>query len=221
MRVWCALNQKGGAGKTSLLLMLLVLAWLRRRKVCLIDLDPQRSASNWLKLREVKAEETEPVIVSGTAPQLKEMLAVAGQKGAELCLVDTPGVLDREVMRAAAEAHLIILPTRTSEVDLQPLAQTLEFLDDMKALAKTVVVVNCLRARERAEGVHAIAERFGVPVAEVSLRDRADFSKALDEGVGISEKAAKSAAAKELEALFKWLEGQDAKAAGTMRAASA
>lgn len=210
MRVWCALNQKGGVGKTSLLLMLLIVAWMRLGKVCLIDLDPQRSAENWWNLRAKKTDATEPVIDSGVASRLKEMLVAAEHKGVALSLVDTPGTLDRTMTRAAAEAHLIIVPTRTSEIDLQSLGETLSFLQDIQAAKKAVVVVNCLRANESIAGVEAVAARFNVPVAAVSLRDRVAFSKALDEGRGISEKAATSPAGKEIEALFKWLQQREA-----------
>ncbi len=223
MRVWCALNQKGGVGKTSLLLMLLIVAWMRLGKVCLIDLDPQRSAENWWNHRSKKTDETEPVIDAGVASRLKEMLAAAEHKGVALSLVDTPGSLDRTMTRAAAEAHLIIVPTRTSEIDLQSLDDTLSFLQDIRADKKAVVVVNCLRANESIAGVEAVAARFGVPVAAISLRDRVAFSKALDEGRGISEKAARSAAGKEIEALFKWLQQREAAiiAAAAPRASTA
>lgn len=210
MRVWCALSQKGGVGKTSLLLMLLIVAWKRLGKVCLIDLDPQRSAEKWWNMRSKKTDETEPVIDIGIPSRLKEMLAAAEHEGVKLSLVDTPGSLDRTMTRAAAEAHLIIVPTRTSEIDLQSLDDTLSFLQDIKASEKAVVVVNCLRARESIVGVEAVAGRFNVPVASVLMRDRVAFSRALDEGRGISEKSANSSAGKEIEALFKWLQQREA-----------
>ena len=63
MKVICAMNQKGGAGKTTVLLNLMITARAKGRKTTLIDLDPQRSAEKWADLREIRAKKDEPVIV--------------------------------------------------------------------------------------------------------------------------------------------------------------
>lgn len=190
--------------------MLLIVAWLRKGKVCLIDLDPQRSAEKWWQLRAAKAAKNEPVIQWGMAGNLKEMLAAAEQKGVALSLVDTAGAIDRTLARAAAEANLVIIPTRTSQLDVQSLADTLGYLEDTKALGKAVIVINATRANEDAAAVRALAERYRVPVASIVLRDRAQYSKALDEGRGITEKSARSEAARDIQELFDWLEAHDA-----------
>lgn len=221
MRVWCALNQKGGVGKTTLLLLLLIIAWLRLGKVCLIDLDPQRSAGKWWELRVDKTDETLPVIEAGMAGRLKEMLETAEQKGVELAFVDTAGSIDRALARAAAEANLIIIPTRTSVLDVQSLEDTLGYLDDVKAIDKAVIIINAAKANDEATDVRALAARYRVPVASVTLRDRAQYAQALDQGRGITEKSARSMAAREIDELFTWLQQHDAKFAKAARRVTA
>lgn len=221
MRVWCALNQKGGVGKTTLLLQLLIIAWLRLGKVCLVDLDPQRSAEKWWGLRADKTDNTLPVIEWGMAGRLKEMLGAAEEKGVELALVDTAGSIDRALARAAAEANLIIIPTRTSVLDLQSLEDTLGYLEDMKALDKAVIVVNAARGKTDANGVMALAGRYRVPVASVTLHDRVQYAQALDQGRGITEKSARSIAGREIEELFAWLQRHDSRIAKAARKVTA
>ncbi|MDX2156458.1 MAG: ParA family protein [Hyphomicrobiaceae bacterium] len=222
MRVWCAMNQKGGVGKTTLLLHLLVAAWLREREVCLIDLDPQGSAEQWADVREAKTRSGEPVVEHGMVDRLKDMLKAAEAKGVDLALVDTPGAVDRTMIYAAHAADLIIIPTRTSQLDLHSLEVTLETLEKMHALAKVVVVVNAVRANDKAVAVRELVEkRFAVPLVSVALRDRPEFSRSLDVGKGITEKSPKSAAARELEDLFDWLSKRDSRFTDPARRASA
>ncbi|MBS0241533.1 MAG: ParA family protein [Proteobacteria bacterium] len=210
MRVWCALNQKGGVGKTTLLLLLLIIAWTRLKRVCLLDLDPQRSAEKWWGLRADKTDNTLPVIHWGMAGKLRDMLETAEKQRVKLAFVDTAGSIDRPLARAAAEAHLIIIPTRTSMLDVQSLEDTLGYLEDVKAIDKAVIVINQMKPSDDPHAVNAVAKRFKVPVAAVLLRDRAQYAQAIDEGQGITKKSMRSLAAREIEKLFDWLLERDA-----------
>ena len=54
----------GGSGKTTVTLNLAIAATLKRKRVVVIDLDPQSSATRWSRLREGDT----PVIVPGHGP---------------------------------------------------------------------------------------------------------------------------------------------------------
>ena len=53
MKILSFINAKGGVGKTSIAVNLADGLSRRKKKVCLIDLDPQASASSWLSLGNV------------------------------------------------------------------------------------------------------------------------------------------------------------------------
>ena len=49
---------------------------------------------------------------------------------------------------------------------------------------------------------------FGIPVAPVVIRQRADFQNAAIQGLGVTEISKKTKAAKEILSLWKWLKGE-------------
>lgn len=214
MKVICAINQKGGAGKTTLLLHLLITAWRKGRAVSLIDLDPQRSAEKFADHREAKTAKDEPVIVHAVVDELSRVLDVARARGVDLVMIDTPAAIDKTMIYAAAAADLIVIPTRTSQMDIDALEETLTTLRNMHALAKAVVIVNAPRERDKKDkkgkdetAVRDLVERrFAVPLATVVIADQAELSRALDLGKGIAEKAPRSATARAVEELFDWLD---------------
>lgn len=223
------MNQKGGAGKTTLLLHLLITAWLKGAKVSLVDLDPQRSAEKWYAHREARTRKDAPVIVHALVDELSSVLEEARRKKVDLVMIDTPAAIDKTMIYSAAAADLIVVPTRTAQIDIDALEETLQTLKNMHALAKVVVVMNAPRAKDKKGkgggdevAVRDLAEkRFGVPVASVVIDDLADLSRSLDAGKGIAEQAPKSAAAKDIAALFKYLEKQPAPGLSRIGRASA
>ena len=97
MRIWSVISQKGGSGKTTLVLHLAIAAAAKKRTTLVIDLDPQASAERWSVLREAD----EPTIVAGAPEKLNDMLRAARENGADLVLVDTPPRIDRTALIAA------------------------------------------------------------------------------------------------------------------------
>jgi chromosome partitioning protein len=210
VRVWSVLGQKGGTGKTTLVLHLAIAAMAKGFVTSVIDLDPQRSAEQWSDLREKKAGAQEPPIVHGTSSSLGEMLTAARATGSELVLVDTPPLIDKTLIFAAEAADLIIVPSRVSILDHLALTETVRVLEAMQALRKAVVVFNAVGSDKQAKAelakiVKAASRDFDVPILSVTLEDRGDFSHSLSLGKGVTESAPRGAAARELQTLFRLL----------------
>jgi chromosome partitioning protein len=209
VRVWSVLGQKGGTGKTTLVLHLAIAAMAKGLVTSVIDLDPQRSAEQWSDMRE-KAGAQEPPIVHGTSSSLGEMLAAARATGSELVLVDTPPLIDKTLIFAAEAADLIVVPSRVSILDHLALSETLRVLEAMQALRKTVVVFNAVSADRQAKAemakiIKSASRDFDVPIVSIVLEDRGEFRHALSQGKGVTESAPRGAAARELQALYRLL----------------
>lgn len=214
MRTWGFVSQKGGTGKTTLVLHVSVAAMSDGLAVSVFDLDPQRSAEQWSELRERLIETEEPAVIHGTPSSLDGMLAAARETDTELVLIDTPPALDKHMIYAAAVADLVVVPTRASVLDGFALKETLDYLDKIHALTKSVVVLNApgSDAKDRS-AIGRIASGFGVPVLGVTLENQPELAVALRDGRGITEGSRRRKGAKAILDLYGQLSALDRKLA--------
>jgi chromosome partitioning protein len=187
MKVLGLLSRKGGVGKTTLALHLAVTAQASGQRVLLVDLDPQGSASAWWKARDVATPELET-----TQPaQLGVLLDTARAAGITL-------------------AYLLV-PTRPAILDLRAILGTLDIVKGGRHRAS--IVLNACHPPRGGIGESAATsdarkalKAFGVPVAPVSVVQRAALSHALVGGLAVSETDPGSKAAKEIAALWRHVE---------------
>jgi len=227
----CALNQKGGSGKTLIILSLLMVAWSRKElNAMLIDADPQRTAYKWSEAREKQNDTSLPIVVDALAEGLKGMLQQARDKGFDFVFIDTPGSIDKTMIFAAGVSDCLVIPTRTSKADLDSLAETLEMLENMRVLDKVVVVINAPRAKAKGESTDLDTEsvrdlvegRFRAKLAPIVIKDLPELSRALDAGSSIAEDNPRRAAGKNMEKLYDFLvKTTEARNASSLRGAAA
>ncbi|MEM6677885.1 MAG: ParA family protein [Pseudomonadota bacterium] len=191
-------QQKGGAGKTTLLTSLAADRAGQGARVTVIDLDPQRSTTNWAKTRA--SRDLAPVSLVESAEWRARADIVDAAKAADWVFVDAPGSADslgRSAMRAAA---LALVPCQPSVADVWATGATLEHLRDV-GLAHAVVM-NRVPPRGRvAQAAIAEAEALGAPMLETRLGARSAFAEAFMTGRGAGELARGGKAAEEIAAL--------------------
>lgn len=197
-------NQKGGVGKTTLVINLAAALQRAGFVTTVLDLDPQKSAERYAEHRASLTGEEAPVVVHGTADNLKEMVETAREEGVEALLIDCPGALDRTLLLASAVADVIVVPTRSSILDQDSLADTLEFLQDANKIDKCLVVLNA--ARDGRDGgitdVRRIVSTFGATMTQTQIQDLRAFSVSLSKGKAVVEAGTRSPAAQSIEALL-------------------
>jgi chromosome partitioning protein len=198
-------QQKGGAGKTMLAANLAA-AMATDRRVCLLDIDPQRSLKRWRDIRERQGKPL-PAIgfsdVSGWRLRAElERLASAH----DVLIVDTPPQVDSEATRAIRGADLVLVPLQPSPPDLWAAEGTVRLAKTEKR--PTRLVLNRAPAASKLRSmVERDAQAAGYGVMATTLGNRAGFANAFAQGMGAVEAAPRSVAAREIMALLREIEG--------------
>ena len=199
MEIWSVLSQKGGAGKTTVALHLAVAALQDGKRVLVIDVDPQQSATKWANIRESDS----PRVIATITPDLPKALADATRRGVELVIIDTSPRADRDCIDICRRADFVIVPVRPSVMDIPAVEETMALIEKAGQSNKSVIVLNAVPSNtsegaEAAELLSTIGE-----LLSVSLGDRVDFRRALTGGQGVTEFAPKSKAANEALELYR------------------
>lgn len=203
MKSVALLARKGGSGKTTCAIHMGVLAQASGLKVAFIDLDPQRSLTAWWRSR---AAET-PILLEADARRLPEILSAAASGGYDLVVIDTPPAVTFETAKVAGAVDLVLIPLRPSILDIYAVESTAEVVLSTKTPA--LLVLNaCIPPREAGEAPTTTEARKAlgnilIPVAEASLSQRMDYTRALNDGEAVNEFAPESKAATETDRLWR------------------
>jgi chromosome partitioning protein len=207
LRTVAVIALKGGSGKTTVATHLALAAHLRGVDTQVVDIDPQRSAENILSARRGAGPRC--VIGSGLTLMAAQFAALGLHK--RLMIIDTPAGAVEDVSEAIVLADFTVLVVRPTLIDLSGLARSLLMV---RRLGKpsTVVMNQAPFARENIEPPLVKRALRGLdymkaPVAPVILRARSIYQTALETGRSVEE-TTDAAAAKEVAALWAFIEGE-------------
>jgi chromosome partitioning protein len=206
MKVLGLLSRKGGVGKSLLAIHLAVAAQASGRRVLLIDADPQGSAAAWWKARPAATPDME----TAAPDQLRGLLAMARKQGVDLAVIDTRPSVEADAAQAATLSDFVLIPTRPAILDLRAILATLDIVKGSSIRA--ALVLNACQAPRGAGDASATGDArnalkaFGVPVVPMAIIQRAALSHALVAGMTASETEPDGKAAKEIRALWRFVE---------------
>ena len=126
MKVISILNQKGGVGKTTLAVHIATGLALKKKRVLLIDADPQGSALDWAAARN--GDPLFPVVGLPKASIHKELPSIAA--GYDIVLIDGPPRVYDVARSAIMASDMILIPVQPSPYDVWAAQEIVEFHGD-------------------------------------------------------------------------------------------
>jgi chromosome partitioning protein len=199
MQVIAFVTQKGGSGKSTLAFCCAVRAEQERKRVLILDMDPQATAEQWYMDREMET----PRLAKIKASQLSEAVRAAAVEGYEFVLIDTPGRDEPANAAAIKAADFCIVPCRPTPGDMKatpPTIETINRLGKPAAFVLTQTPPRGVRVSEAERGLKMLGM-----VAPVRIVHRSAYQDAQGRGLGVTEYEPEGKAAEEVIALWKWV----------------
>ena len=199
-RIVTVAQQKGGAGKTTLVIQLATALAAMGRRVGLVDIDPQGSLTGWMRLREHRQRE---------APELRFSMVGGWRLPVELdrlraehdvVVVDSPPHAETDAKVAVRAADLVLVPCQPSLLDVWASGATIELA--AKERRRTALVLNRVPPRGRSvDEARSAIDDLACAALDAHLGNRLAFAGAVARGLGAIETEPRSPAADEARAL--------------------
>jgi len=207
MRSILVVNPKGGCGKTTIATNLATYYALWDTSTALVDLDPQQSSMDWLRVRP----KTENYIQGFNGLKGKIYPDVDTQR----VIYDAPARTDSaKVARLIKLVDVVIIPVLPSAIDMRVAASFVADIITRVRANNTNALIGVVanRTQKNYQSYAALLrflKKLDVPFVG-ALRNSQNYIKAADTGVGIFEMSLADAKIdmKEWEPIIKWLEGK-------------
>jgi chromosome partitioning protein len=197
-------NQKGGAGKTTIALNLSAALAAEGKRILLVDADPQQTAQDWAAIRKRPASFR---VVGLTKPVLhKAIPRLVADYDFEYVIIDG-APRNYEVSRSAIEAaDLVLIPVQPSGADFWASRETVNLAKETQAsktTQKSMFVIS--RKIDRTvlgrDIANALAE-FGIPILRAATSQRVIYAETLTAGSTVVEHQPSGPAAREIYAIL-------------------
>lgn len=188
MKIIALLNEKGGAGKSTLAINLACALHRQGRKVVLVDADPQGTARDW---REASPEGLDlPPVVPLDRPEV--LLAGIKTLNADIAVIDTPAKAEKMSANVVRVADIALIPVQPSGADVWASAAAVKLIQQKKdvggqieaAFVATRVSSATNLSKEILKGEW---NEYGIDMMDQSIGNRVSYAQALTDGTSLYE----------------------------------
>ena len=201
MRTIACVARKGGVGKSTLARSLAVQAAIDGHRSAIVDGDPQMTLEKWAKRREAKV----PAVITTEGSSLAARVSELRRRKSEWTFIDTPPFDQPLINLAAKEADFSIIVTEPAAESLEQIGSVAAILKGLKGRAGIVINKANPKSLAFAAARGALAT-FGLPVCPQALTALLTHQYSAAEGQTAQEREPGGKAAREIEAIWKWLE---------------
>lgn len=204
--VVAVLNQKGGAGKSTLATNLARALQLRGQSVLLADADPQKTAVQWRESYDsTGGTDTMPVVVGVDRDNFdSDVRTVAA--AFDVVIIDGAPRMDTRVRAALRVADLVLVPVQPSAFDIRATGPLVGMIHEQQAAtpgrpAAALVVFRQIPNTLLAGEVEGALAAYGLPVLKGRATQRVAYQEAAGLGVGVHDYEPGGKAAGEVDAI--------------------
>lgn len=207
--VIAVINQKGGAGKTTLA-MNLAAGLAQRGDTIVMDLDPQGSSSQWASM----GQQPFPATVEQINGVWDARTLHQNYQAYQHMVLDCPPSLESHAsLQALRACDIALIPVLPSPIDLWAslkLPQEIEEARKVNPNIKAYLVLNQLEPNSAlSAAMHDALVEFGIPVLDAVIRRRAVYRSAALEGASVFQMGGHGTqAVEEIEAIIREVIGK-------------
>ena len=185
MTVVAILNQKGGAGKTTISVNLARGLQLTGDRVLLVDSDPQGSARDWHAVGQGDLL----TVVGLDRPTLdKDIKAIS--KGYDWVLIDGAPQLAQMAVAAIKCADIILIPVQPSPYDIWAAEELVEVIKARQQVANgkpkaAFIISRRISKTKLGQEVRKALEDYGLPIFQSSTSQRVIYAETAATGSNV------------------------------------